>query len=46
MPNILSDVYDQALCKNIVSMAYADEYYLKVLIMILIHRYCYGGEIK
>lgn len=46
MPNILSDVYDQALCKNIVPMAYSDEYYLKVLIMILIHRYCYGGEIK
>ena len=46
MPNILSDVYDQAKSEDIVSMAYADEYYLKVLIMILIHRYCYGGEIK
>lgn len=46
MPTILSDVYDQANRENIISMAYADEYYLKVLIMILIHRYCYGGEIK
>ena len=46
MPNILSDVYDQAKSEDIVSMAYADEYYLKVLIMILIHRYCYGGEIR
>ena len=46
MPNILSDVYDQAKSEYIVSMAYSDEYYLKVLIMILIHRYCYGGEIR
>lgn len=46
MPSILSAVYDQAEQESLISMAYADEYYLKVLIMILIHRYCYGGEIK
>lgn len=46
MPSILSAVYDQAEQGSLISMAYADEYYLKVLIMILIHRYCYGSEIK
>lgn len=46
MPSILSAVYNQASQGNLISMAYADEYYLKVLIMILIHRYCYGGEIR
>ena len=24
--------------------SYQDEYYLKMLIMILIYKYCYGGE--
>lgn len=45
MSSILSMVYLKALENNIVPEVYQEEYYLKMLIMILIHKYCYGGEV-
>lgn len=41
---LLTDVYDK--CKNeaCIPTAYSEEYYLKLLIMLLIYKYCYGGE--
>ena len=44
MPSILSTVYKKALENHLVPDVYQEEYYLKTLIMILIHRYCYGGK--
>ncbi|GAA6427065.1 dsDNA nuclease domain-containing protein [Dielma fastidiosa] len=46
MPEILLSVHEQVTKNNLISAVYAEEYYLKILIMILIYRYCYGGEIK
>lgn len=43
-PQLLESVYSQAISSKIVPTGYQDEYYIKMLIMILIHRYCYGGE--
>lgn len=44
MQSILSTVYEKAVESHVISEVYKDEYYLKMLIMILIYRYCYGGE--
>ena len=44
MPGILDFVYGQSLDTTFVPAAYSNEHYLKILIMILIYRYCYGGE--
>lgn len=44
MPTILENVYSQCLNEDMVSAAYSNEYYLKILIMILLYKYCYGGE--
>ena len=44
MPGLLKAVYNQAVENEIVSSVYSDEHYLKILIMILIFKYCYGGE--
>lgn len=45
MPDILSAVYTSMITNKAIPKVYHEEYYLKLLIMILIHRYCYGGEI-
>lgn len=44
MPNILISVYEQAIERSLISEAYSNESYLKLLIMILTYRYCYGGD--
>lgn len=42
--SILAIVYEKAIASHAISQVYEDKYYLKMLIMILIFRYCYGGE--
>ena len=44
MPGILDFVYNQSLELMFVPAAYSNDHYLKILIMILVYRYCYGGE--
>lgn len=44
MSTILETVYLKCLSDNTVSPVYSNEYYLKILIMILLYKYCYGGE--
>lgn len=44
MPGLLEAVYARTNESEIVPTGYQDEYYLKMLIMILIYKYCYGGE--
>lgn len=44
MPELLEAVYEIANSADDILIVYAEEYYLKLLIMILIYRYCYGGE--
>lgn len=44
MSGILSVVYSQAVEKQLVPKVYQDEYYLKMLVMLLVYKYCYGGE--
>lgn len=44
MQSILENVYYRCLNDDIVSSAYSNEYYLKILIMVLLYKYCYGGE--
>lgn len=44
MVGLLDAVYSQAIGDELVSSVYSNEYYLKILIMILIFKYCYGGE--
>lgn len=44
MPGLLEAVYNKTNESNLVPVAYQDEHYLKALIMILIYKYCYGGE--
>lgn len=44
MPHILISVYEQAVERSLISEAYSNESYLKLLIMILTYRYCYGGD--
>lgn len=44
MAGLLDAVYSQAVENELVSSVYSNEHYLKILIMILIFKYCYGGE--
>ena len=44
MPGLLEAVYARTNESEIVPTGYQNEYYLKMLIMILIYKYCYGGE--
>ena len=44
MTGLLDAVYSQAVENELVSSVYSNEHYLKILIMILIFKYCYGGE--
>lgn len=44
MSSMLIYVYKEIIQKDLAPEAYREEYYLKMLIMILIYRYCYGGE--
>lgn len=44
LPRLLDDVYTRLMNSENVLSVYSDEYYLKVLIMVLIYKYCYGGE--
>lgn len=41
--DLLKDVYDKCISKECIPAAYSEEYYLKLLIMLLIYKYCYGG---
>ena len=41
---LLNEVYRCSIESKKVPSAYSEEYYLKILIMILIYKYCYGGE--
>lgn len=43
-PDLLIDVYDKCEERDCIPVAYSEEYYLKLLIMLLIYKYCYGGE--
>lgn len=44
MPGLLTAVFSRASACTIIPTSYQDEHYLKMLIMILIYKYCYGGE--
>lgn len=44
MPGILQNVYDKCKGSESIPSAYAEECYLKMLIMVLTYKYCYGGE--
>lgn len=44
MPGLLESVYGKASEWEFIPAGYQDEYYLKMLIMILIYKFCYGGE--
>lgn len=44
MPHILISVYEKTIEQRLISEAYLDEHYLKLLIMILTYQYCYGGD--
>lgn len=44
MPGLLKAVFSKAENCESIPTIYQDEYYLKMLIMILIYKYCYGGE--
>ncbi|MEA4921403.1 MAG: dsDNA nuclease domain-containing protein [Clostridiaceae bacterium] len=44
MLGILDVVYSQSIESQLVPDVYKNEHYLKMLIMILIYKYCYGGE--
>lgn len=44
MPGLLDAVFSKTDNCGFVPIGYQDEYYLKMLIMILIYKYCYGGE--
>jgi len=46
MLGIMSEVYEMACSSCVIPESYSEEYYLKLLIMILIYRYCYGGELQ
>lgn len=43
-PELLIDVYDKCKNEDCIPIAYSEEYYLKLLVMLLIYKYCYGGE--
>ena len=44
MPGLLEAVFSKADKCESIPISYQDEYYQKMLIMILIYKYCYGGE--
>lgn len=44
MPGLLEAVYKKAKENEFIPAGYQDEYYLRMLIMILIYKFCYGGE--
>ena len=44
MPGLLETVFSKAENCESIPISYQDEHYLKMLIMILIYKYCYGGE--
>lgn len=44
MPGLLEAVFSKAENCESIPISYQDEHYLKMLIMILIYKYCYGGE--
>lgn len=44
LPGLFSEVYTHLINSGKVLSVYSDEYYLKTLIMVLIYKYCYGGE--
>ena len=43
-PQLLIAVYDKCKSEKCIPTAYSEEYYLKLLVMLLIYKYCYGGE--
>ena len=43
MPGLLEAVYAKADGCDSIPISYQDEHYLKMLIMILVYKYCYGG---
>lgn len=43
-PDILETVYEKCKDDENLSVAYSEEYYLKMLIMLLTYKYCYGGD--
>lgn len=42
--DILEKVYEKCKGDENLSVAYSEEYYLKMLIMLLTYKYCYGGD--
>ena len=44
MPGLLEAVYKKAEESEFIPAGYQDEHYLRMLIMILIYKFCYGGE--
>ncbi len=44
LPGLFAEVYTHLINSENVLSVYSDEYYLKILIMVLIYKYCYGGE--
>lgn len=42
--DLLMTVYEKCKDRGCIPIAYSEEYYLKLLIMLLIYKYCYGGE--
>lgn len=46
MPGILITVYSKIIDDKLIPDVYQEEYYIKMLIMILTYKYCYGGEEK
>lgn len=43
-PTILENVYTRCLEDDEFPSSYSEEYYLKMLIMLLTYKYCYGGD--
>ena len=43
---IFDSVYEKAAASDQLSVVYKEESYMKLLIMILLYKYCNGGEIK
>lgn len=41
---LLKMVYEKCVDREIIAAAYSEEYYLKMLIMLLAYKYCYGGD--
>ena len=43
-PVILGVVYEKCIEDANIPSSYSEEYYLKLLIMLLAYKYCYGGD--